>query len=382
VENTNEDLIESVLPPDQQEEETDVQGKDINFREAVMTTADWTVGTIYNQVKKGTIDLDPGFQRRHAWDDIRKSRLIESLIAGLPIPNIVLAENSEHRGRFLVIDGKQRLLTIQDFLEGRLALQGLDLRPDLDKATFDTLPAADREFLENNTIRSTLIRNIQDANFLYVMFFRLNSGSLQLSPQELRRALIGGDALTAIDTYIENSKYFPEIFGPGLDRRMRDSEIVLRFIAFENHYEKYEGDLKRFLDDTVRYFEQGGKAAADDLQHSFEKLDFSLHATLDIFGDDAFKKWTGEKYERRINRAVFDVISRFFSDPKVADLARRDVEGVQNAFKAVCDEVEFRAAVEKTTKSVNATRTRINMWGQRLARVLGLQYDEKTARIY
>lgn len=381
MEDIKEDFVESVLPPDQQEEETDVQGQDINFREAVMQTADWTVGTIYNQVKKGTIDLDPGFQRRHAWDDVRKSRLIESLIAGLPIPNIVLAENSEHRGRFLVIDGKQRLLTIQDFLEGRLALQGLDLRPDLDKATFDTLPAADREFLENNTIRSTLIRNIHDANFLYVMFFRLNSGSLQLSPQELRRALIGGDALTAIDTYIENSKYFAGVFGPGLDRRMRDSEIVLRFIAFDRNYEKYDGDLKRFLDNAVRYFEQGGAKTLQELESSFERLDYSLCATLDVFGDDAFKKWTGQKYERRINRAVFDVISRFFVEPKVADLARQNIKAVQNAFKAVCDEVEFRAAIEKTTKSVNATRTRTNMWGQRLADVLGLAYDEKIARI-
>ncbi|QJQ02324.1 DUF262 domain-containing protein [Herbaspirillum rubrisubalbicans Os34] len=376
-----EDLFEQVLPTDQQEEESDLEGRQINFRDAVMHTADWTVGTLYSQLQKGTINLDPGFQRRHAWDDVRKSRLIESLIAGLPIPNIVLAENSEHRGRFLVIDGKQRLLTIQDFLDNKLALKGLDLRQDLENLTFDSLPADDRDFLENNSIRSTLIKNTPDADFLYVLFFRLNSGSLQLSPQELRRALIGGKTLTQIDKYIEGSKFFAQVFGPGLDRRMRDSELVLRFIAFDRAYEAYDGDLKKFLDSTVDHFEKGGAAAEKELFGLFEKLECALSATIDIFAKDAFKKYTGEKYERRINRAVFDVITRFFADEKISNLARQNSAAVVAEFKATCGIVEFRSAVEKTTKSNEATKNRIDIWGGRLAAILGMTYDAKAARI-
>lgn len=378
---SQEELFETVLPRDQQEEETDLGSGKINFRDAVMHTADWTVGTLYSQLQKGTIDLDPGFQRRQAWDDVRKSRLIESLIAGLPIPNIVLAENSEHRGRFLVIDGKQRLLTIQDFLDNKLALKGLDLRPELENETFQSLPQDDRDFLENNSIRSTLIKNIPDTDFLYVMFFRLNSGSLQLSPQELRRALIGGNALSRIDTYIEESRVFAQVFGPGLDRRMRDSELVLRFIAFDRAYEQYEGDLKKFLDLTVTYFEKGGANAEKELVSSFAKLDQALSASVDVFGKDAFKKITGDKYERRINRAIFDVITRFFVDQKVAALAYQNTAAVLTAYQEVCNDAAFRASVEKTTKTVEATVTRTNIWGNRLANVIGLTYDAKLARI-
>lgn len=378
---SQEELFETVLPRDQQEEETDLRSGKINFRDAVMHTADWTVGTLYSQLKKGTIDLDPGFQRRQAWDDVRKSRLIESLIVGLPIPNIVLAENSEHRGRFLVIDGKQRLLTIQDFLDNKLTLKGLDLRPELENTTFQTLPSDDKDFLENNSIRSTLIKNIPDTDFLYVMFFRLNSGSLQLSPQELRRALIGGNALSQIDTYIEESKVFAQVFGPGLDRRMRDSELVLRFIAFDRAYEQYEGDLKKFLDLTVTYFEKGGANAEKELVSSFARLDQVLNASIGVFGKDAFKKFTGDKYERRINRAIFDVITRFFVDEKVASLAQQNAAAVVTAYQEVCNDVTFRASVEKTTKTVEATRTRTNIWGNRLANVIGLTYDAKIARI-
>ncbi|CAN7484950.1 DUF262 domain-containing protein [Duganella sp. LjRoot269] len=376
-----EELFEPVFPTDQQEEESDLQSDQINFRDAVMHTADWTVGTLYSQLQKGTINLDPGFQRRQAWDDVRKSRLIESLIAGLPIPNIVLAENSEHRGRFLVIDGKQRLLTIQDFLDNKLVLKGLDLRRDLENKTFESLPADDRDFFENNSIRSTLIKNVPDADFLYVLFFRLNSGSLQLSPQELRRALIGGNALSQIDKYIENSIFFGKVFGPGLDRRMRDSELVLRFVAFDRAYASYDGDLKKFLDSTVDYFERGGVDAEKELFSLFAKLDCALSATIDIFAKDAFKKYSAGKYERRINRAVFDVITRFFSDEKIADLARQNASAIVNAFKEVCSIPEFRSAIEKTTKSNEATTNRTNIWGTRLAAVLGMTYEANAARI-
>src|SRR5437763_7050198 len=81
----------------------------------VVAARDWTVDTIVQQVKEGNIDLDPAFQRRNAWRDDRRSRLIESFILGFPVPQIVLAENPHRRKSFIVIDGRQRLLTIAGF---------------------------------------------------------------------------------------------------------------------------------------------------------------------------------------------------------------------------------------------------------------------------
>src|SRR6266481_2026408 len=78
----------------------------------VVSSRDWTVDTIVRQIQQKNIDLDPAFQRRNAWRDHRRSRLIESFILGFPVPQLVLAENPRQRGRFIVIDGKQRLLTI------------------------------------------------------------------------------------------------------------------------------------------------------------------------------------------------------------------------------------------------------------------------------
>src|SRR4029077_4538780 len=112
---------------------------------AVVSGTDWTTETVVSQLKRGNIQMNPRFQRRDAWKRDRKSRFIESLIVGLPIPQIVLAESKKERGRFIVLDGKQRLLSILQFwglgegINNRYALSGLTLRADLKKKTFADL---------------------------------------------------------------------------------------------------------------------------------------------------------------------------------------------------------------------------------------------------
>src|SRR3954463_15765872 len=112
---------------------------------AVVSGTDWTTETIVSQLKRKNIQLDPRFQRRDAWRKDRKSRFIESLIVGLPIPQIVLAESKQDRGKFIVLDGKQRLLSILQFWgigqgeNNRYSLSGLTLRQDLKGKSFEKL---------------------------------------------------------------------------------------------------------------------------------------------------------------------------------------------------------------------------------------------------
>lgn len=375
---TEKDL--TFIPDDQQEDENDLSDS-ISFKDAIVMNADWTIETIVGQIGKGNIDLQPGFQRRAAWDDIRKSRLVESIIVGMPVPNIVLAENKDHRGRFIVIDGKQRLLAINDFLNGQYALRGLDIRPDLNNLRYAQLDTEDREYLDNSTLRSTVIRNWKDENFLYAIFFRLNSGSLPLSPQELRKALVGGNLLDRIELYLERSNHFQALFGEGLDKRMRDSELVLRFIAYDRALQDYRGDFKDFLDQTVKHYESDWDTRRLEAELALERLDLALATAFAIFGKDSFKKWIGDKFERVINRAVFDCITRFFSDPVVSGRALQLKEQVFKAFQEICENREFRDAVEKTPKTVSATIYRIDAWGQQLSRTLHLNYDQQNLRL-
>lgn len=374
----SENTFEEIIPIDDQETEDDITGA-ISFKSAVSQAADWTLETIYGQLAKGNIDLSPGFQRRAAWDDIRKSRLIESIIVGMPVPNIVLAENKDRRGASLVIDGKQRLITIEDFYSGKFKLKGLDIRTDLNDLAYDDLPLDDRNFLDNSTLRATLIKNWKDENFLYAIFFRLNSGSLPLSPQELRKALIGGRLLERIERYIVASNPFHTIFGDEPDKRMRDSELVLRFVAFDTRFNEYDGNLKRFLDATAEYYEV--PQSAQELEDRLVRLDTALNATYRIFGKNAFKKWTPEGPERRMNRAVFDCLARYFAEQDIADQSAAKIAEIVQAYQQLCSQPAYKDAVEKTTKSLPATRYRLQSWGEALAGLLGRNFDGVTFKI-
>ena len=106
MEDWNDDMIEEMIQV----------GTSPDFNSLVVYSRDWTVETIYNQIEQENIDLDPKFQRRHAWQDDKKTRLIESLITGMPVPEVVFAEHPKKKRSFIVIDGKQRLLTIAGFI--------------------------------------------------------------------------------------------------------------------------------------------------------------------------------------------------------------------------------------------------------------------------
>jgi hypothetical protein len=377
--------IEEIVPADQQETEEDVHPDKNKNRDAVLFNTDWTVETLFRQIEKQNINLDPQFQRREAWDIGRKSKLIESIICGFPIPNIVLAEDKSNKGRYLVIDGKQRLFSIASYMRNEFELKGLKIQDDLNGLKFSDLANNFREaadIVENQPIRTVIIRNWPNEDYLYSVFYRLNSGSLPLSSQELRKALHGGKVLDYIDEYIRASQPFRQIFGEQLDRRMRDVELVLRYVTFERFYEKYKGDLKQFLDDAVIFYDKNWNAELQRLNTDLEKLDTALDLAYTVFGGNAFKKWNGEKFERATNRAVFDVISRYFSDPSVKESVTENNARIVEKFQQICAENQaFKDSIERTTKTPAATHTRYKLWGQQLADILGKKLDQDNMRL-
>lgn len=251
---------------EEQENGFESEGKRISELEIisgiVVSGTDWTTATIIDQLVRENIQLNPRFQRRDAWSIDRKSRFIESIILGFPIPQIVLASNEKERGKFIVLDGKQRLLAILQFY-GRsetpnngFALKGLEFRHDLNGYRHENLETnlfltSTIDALDNQTIRTTLIRNWHTENFLYKIFLRLNLESTPLSPQELRQALHPGYFINFLDDQSVKSQALKKIFkSKSPDFRMRDVEILLRYVAFHYFLPEYRGNLKAFLDMT------------------------------------------------------------------------------------------------------------------------------------
>jgi hypothetical protein len=384
------DVTESDLIDPSSEDESDVgDAAAEKLGSAVVTGTDWTTETILSQLGKGNIELSPRFQRRDAWTPVRKSRFIESLFVGLPVPQIVLAERASARGRFLVLDGKQRLLTLLQFAglavspngapAPALKLEKLVLRSDLNGLSLSdieknaALADALAEF-QNRTIRTAVVRSWPTEAFLYLVFLRLNSETVPLSPQELRQALHPGPFADFLDEFsIDCAPLQRALHIDQPDFRMRDVEVLLRFFAYDYFLDEYSGNVKLFMDSTVAVL--NAQWAYDEalIRERANACVAAIEVTLSIFDEVAFATFTKGKFERRFNRAVFDVMVSYFKDPTVAEAAKVASKAVRQAFQDLCtNDDAFLRSLQTTTKSVDATRLRIERWGLALGQVLGI----------
>lgn len=370
------------------EEEDKVQSEDVV--DAVVTDTDWTTETILSQLRRGNIQLNPRFQRRDAWDKPRKSRFIESLILGLPIPQIVLAEDKNRRGKFIVLDGKQRLLALRQFAADStfgssdeaasfksLALTGLEVRDDLRRFTLDKLEKDsgridDLNSFLNETIRTVVVRRWPNEEFLNLVFLRLNTGSVRLSPQELRQALHPGGFTDYLDDISSESKWLQRALRlKNPDFRMRDVEVMLRFYGFHLRLSRYTGNLKRFLDETVNELNKIWEEDPEAIAAAGEQCELAIKSTFEVFAENAFYRWSRGEYEGRFNRAVFDIMTYYFSMAEVRESITGHEAEVRDAFQKLCDrDREFVESIQTTTKTAEATHRRLAAWGRELSDVL------------
>lgn len=242
--------------------ESIVDDADSAFEQSVVVySRDWTVETIINQINRGNIDLDPAFQRRKAWKDDKREKLIESLMLEYPIPEVVLAESLTEKKKYIVIDGKQRLMALHGFFHPENGawdspkIKKLKVRSDLNGKGIHDFDSTDERELLNSDLRCTIISNYKSDDVLYDIFYRLNSGSSPLTTQELRQVIHKGPfskfLINATSTVIPLHRVL-NLSGP--DDRLKDCEIVLKFFALEFYWEIYDGNLKGFLDLSMSSF--------------------------------------------------------------------------------------------------------------------------------
>ncbi len=213
-----------------------------------------------------------------------------------------------------------------------------------------------------------------DEAFLDLVFLRLNTGSVQLSPQELRQALRPGPFTDFTDVFSAESEWMQKalrIDGP--DFRMRDVEVLLRYFGFRYFLRDYRGQLKDFLDSTLERLNKRWEAEEGALIRSAQDCEAAIKASFEIFADDAFFRYDDDKgrYERRFNRAVFDMMVWYFATEDVRAQAVVERVRVREAFETLCGDRDFRSSITTTTKSVGATYLRLSLWGATLQNVLG-----------
>ena len=369
----NKDII---FETDGEENEEELNIDLSKFNQAVIWGTDWTTETMARQLEKGNIDLNPSFQRRDAWSEQEKSRLIESLMLGFPVPPIILAENKQKKNSYLVIDGKQRLLSIRRFYSNvsekefkaknlkekdafkQLKLKGLDILKDFNGKTYSQMQVENTEYinnLDNQSIRTIVIKNWPDEAFLYTVFLRLNTGSKKLSPQELRQALKPGAFMNFLDDETANSTAIKDMLNnKGADPRMKDIELALRFFAFKCFPDKYKGNLKEFLDYTCENLNGNWEEKEYIIRDLFAELEKSIVFLKDLFAPDAaFSRYTDGKCNGRFNRSIYEILTYYFSIKEVRIAVEKKKEEFVNKFVELNDNQEFVYAVSNTTKDIN-----------------------------
>lgn len=361
------------------DEEQDELMEDYSYEElsnVIIYSSDWTVETILNQVLKGNININPKFQRRDAWKNRQKSKLIESLLLSIPVPNIVLAEKRDCRGSFDVIDGKQRLLSIIQFCKGKkkigeeseyksFKLTGLKLLEKLNGKSFEDLKK-NPEFseyaniIENATIRTSVIRNSPSESYLYEIFSRLNTGSLSLSPQELRQSLFPGKFTDFIDDFANNSEIIHELLKiDSADKRMRDTELIMRSYAYKFFLTDYPNSLKNFLDDSCQKLNKYWSSKKESIINFAIEIENAIKFTKEKFGQDSFKLIGIERKNETFNRVIFDLMIYYFSEEKNRNFVEEKAINLREKFvELMSTDLDFQDSMTLNTHQTSKVEYR------------------------
>jgi len=293
-----------------------------------------------------------GFQREYVWPRPKADRFVESLLLGLPVPGIFLVK--EPSGRLLVLDGHQRLYTLKAFYDG--VINGVEYRLANVQERFvgkryKELDLEDRRRLDDSIIHATVIRQDQptdDQSSIYVIFERLNTGGVNLQPQEIRVALYHGELVRVLRVLNDNADW-RKLFG-NKAKRLKDMEMILRFFAFFYYSDKYRSPMKDFLN---RYM-----ASNRDLAHQSEKeltktFSGTVSAIASVVGHPAFRP------VRAINAAVVDSLMTGVAH-RLAAGPVKDTEQFLHAYETLLANKTYRDAVETGTSQEANVTTRLD----------------------
>jgi hypothetical protein len=326
--------------------------KRIEANDIIVPTFSWEPGADSKVV---------GFQREYVWPRPKADRFIESLLLGLPVPGIFLVK--ETSGRFLVLDGHQRLYTLRAFYEG--IINGVeyklgDVQSRFVGKRYKDLDIEDRRRLDDSIIHATVIRQdepTEDQSSIYVIFERLNTGGVNLQPQEIRVALYHGELVRVLRTLNDNT-HWRSLFG-NKSKRLKDMEMILRFFAFFYYAHAYRSPMKDFLN---RYM-----AKNRDLAHQGEKeliatFNNTVTVIAEAIGHRAFRP------ELALNAAVIDSV--------MTAVARRLATGpitsnddLRRSYEALLRNSEYRDAVETGTSQEAKVAKRLDEATKAFAKV-------------
>jgi hypothetical protein len=347
------------------------------FRQAqnslVIQASDLSLASITEMVQVGAIDLNPHYQRRERWDAHKQSKLIESFLLNVPVPPLYFAE--EEFGRYSVIDGKQRVTAVNDFISGKLKLKGVESFPEINGLIFSELPAELQNALKVRPyLRVVTLLRQSDPSLKFEVFLRLNTGGDRLLPQEVRNVAFSGGfndllielaANPFLNTKLKiNSKKSPAYMA------MADVEHVLRFFTTNSNWRNMGGSLAFAMDDFMR-----DNRSPDGLSLDRYRLVFNntIRVCQEIWGDHAFERpqgragWRNQMISPLYDAQMVSVATLSFSEQ--AEAIRNRTEVILRT-RDMFDDEEFVKSVTRATNNAGSIRKRISSFNSLFTEML------------
>ena len=274
------------IESEQKDQETDVaQYKIVSYG------ADMTLENLSQNFERGDIKI-PEFQRNFVWSLAQASKLIESFLLGLPVPQIFVYREKATE-RLLVVDGQQRLRSINNFFKGTFDEKPFRLTNVHEKwegKTFEDLAESDKKKIRMSVLRALIFEQTdpEDNSSIFEIFERLNTGGTKLSFQEVRNCIVRGEITSFLANLNNNNKTWRKILNKEKpDKRMRDIEMIIRFFALYEKRNEYKKPMKEFLTKFMREKKNLNLEEKENYKNLFEKTIEKINS--DIGSKEAFR---------------------------------------------------------------------------------------------
>lgn len=349
-----------------------------------ITTKTFTLREIATQIEQKELELAPDFQRAYVWKERQRTRLVESILLGIPLPAFYF--NQDKDDTYQVVDGVQRLSTINRFITNQHELSAghLEYLKDVAGKNYGSLEASLRRRFASTQIVVHIIEPQTPDEVKYDIFSRVNTLGSPLSPQEIRHAMskVRSRAfllrLAHLESFAEATckLFFKRHNGQDVrdDHRMMDRELVLRFCAFRlTSLEAYRGfeSLDAFLLQFTKRIDGADPALCDTdldaLERAFAQAMTNAHKLL---GKLAFRRTRlSGKGRGPVNRALFESQALALADVDWATLEpRRDA--VVAALQSLCADADYISAVTVSTGDPEKIRVRLERTRQAVLEAL------------
>lgn len=323
-----------------------------------VSPSDPTLESLAQKIESGDM-IVPFYQRRFVWKIEQASKLIESFLMGLPVPQVFLYVNDQDQ--LEIIDGQQRIMSVKYFFEGYFGeednqgrrqtfkLKGLSERSEYNGLTFEQLGDREKRRLRNATLRAINIKQItpnDNYNSVFHIFERLNTGGTALKPQEIRNAVYRGNIVNELQELNDDIDWHNILGLKAPDRGQKDVELVLRLFGLFEEWAEYEKPMLRYLNNVMKDNREFNSEKAERFKDRFPEVTELINNNL----DRPFRP------KRVINSAVLEAVM-------IALLENDEIDGkrLSKNYEKLMNDGKFNELITGGTTDTGVLRGRIKI---------------------